>query len=46
VWQFDQGYNFAKAPTSVIIEGPAAHTMARRAASDLPFRTTVKTFAL
>jgi hypothetical protein len=46
VWQFDQGYNFAKVSTSVIIEVPAARTMARRAASDLPFRTTVKAFAL
>lgn len=37
VWQFDQGYNFALAPTTVMVTGTGARTSART--SDLPPRT-------
>ncbi|RYB96135.1 matrixin family metalloprotease [Nocardioides glacieisoli] len=36
VWQFDQGYNFALAPTTVLVTGPGARTSART--TDLPPR--------
>lgn len=37
VWQFDQGYNFALAPTTVLVTGTGARTSART--TDLPPRT-------
>jgi hypothetical protein len=36
VWQFDQGYNFALAPTTVLVTGTGARTSART--TDLPPR--------
>ena len=38
VWQFDQGYNFALAPTTVMVTGTGARTSAR--VPDLPTRAT------
>ena len=38
VWQFDQGYNFALAPTTVMVTGTGARTSART--PDLPPRAT------
>jgi hypothetical protein len=29
VWQFDQGYNFAQVPTTVMVTGTGARTVAR-----------------
>ena len=46
VWQFDQGYNFAQVPTTVMVTGTGARVSART--PDLPPRspapTTVTTF--
>ncbi|MEO5664406.1 MAG: M57 family metalloprotease [Nocardioides sp.] len=45
VWQFDQGYNFAKLSTSVIVEGTVARATASRPVLRQAFRTPAKTFA-
>lgn len=41
VWQFDQGYNFAQAPTTVMVTGTGARASAR--APDLPQRSAAPT---
>ncbi|WP_310526170.1 M57 family metalloprotease [Nocardioides sp.] len=46
VWQFDQGNNFARVPTTVIIDGGAAGTGATRPAPRPAFRTPAKAFVI
>ncbi len=41
VWQFDQGYNFAQVPSTVLVTGTGARTSAR--AADLPPRVAAAT---
>lgn len=44
VWQFDQGYNFAKVPTSVMVDGGTSRITATRPAPRLAFRTPTRAF--
>lgn len=44
VWQFDQGYNYALVPTSVMVDGGAARASTSRSSSHPPFRTPTATF--
>jgi hypothetical protein len=46
VWQFDQGYNFAKVPTTVMIDGGAARTTVVRPARRPAFRTPLRAFVI
>jgi hypothetical protein len=44
VWQFDRGYNFAKVPTSVMVDGGTSRTTAVRPAPRPAFRTPLRAF--
>lgn len=45
VWQFDQGYNFALAPTSVMVDGGTSR-VSSRPVDDLPFRRPTTRFTV
>lgn len=45
VWQFDRGYNFALAPSAVMIDGGTSRVTTSREAPRPAFRTPTKAFA-